>query len=1087
MPSLKQLKEFKISFLDIGREAAVLAERHLPDNDLSLPDSEPAAPPEPAAAKGPDVPQTDAAVPALGDDGFDFGTFLDTIPDDLSVPFPDLPDIPEIPEQDTVSESAEGPVPPDGGFSGAPPLAEDDGLIPDTLLRGLGDDGEAPTPDSGDFPADLDFDLGEDFLTTAPEDEAVPAGDLPAAEDEGSMPEASMPEAGMPEASMPEASMPEASMPYEDFSLPDMDFEEEAETEAAVPAAEEPSFDLSDSGEEPFSLFSEDSVPSSGADSPEGLGQSLGQSPLEYVSDTEPAADGTEQPPAEAKAPDSGNLNIAIPETEADNIEIPLNFDSGEDSAGPEPEPADAFEDFSLEPEAAGASFGALGKKAPAADAGEFSELEEFSLTGLGEIDLSGTGTGTAAAEEVEEIQLDDQDLVRLQETLAAYPLNLRVACEEIISEQAVAPNLMSSLIKLLVTGAPAKETASLTGKILGRTIPIPKGFEKKTGEALEIEQASFSYIFVHKFLPVLRLVVFVTLVAVSLFYLSYRFIYIPMRADSIYRAGYERIEAGEFARANERFSEAFRLHQVKNWFYRYAEAFRDMRQYIYAEEKYDELLRYYPQDKKGALDYADMETTYLNNYSKADSILRRNILDYAVDDKEALLALGDTNLAWGEIDPSRYDEARRAYARLLERYGWQDPIVERMMKYFIRTDDLGQVLPLQDYFLNSSRKRTITPETLAELGGYLLDKRFEEVRGVPDENISRIDGIRDILLRAVTQDPALPEAHYHLARYYSHHGSGNDERETLKRAVDVFDAAPEKSAKRVGYRIDAVRRYAQVLIANREFFSAEEQITTGINLYEDGVSRRLISPSPEFGRLYADLGDLEYFTKDGNMAAAIQYYSRSERNGWAPPEIQYRMGSAYYHLRQWAPALERFFAASVEIPLNRRLLHALGNASSMRGDYYTAQGYYNRLVDVLNNDRAQFTLLTPHDRPEHMELAERLMVAQNNLGVTMEALAEQTGNNGYRSRALGLYAESARAWDAITRNPATMVRAGAADLSTPGVNLAYLNSRNTLNPVPDYEPQIYLHIDKDVLEPSLWETLAPADYRLSDEIDFYR
>jgi tetratricopeptide (TPR) repeat protein len=723
-------------------------------------------------------------------------------------------------------------------------------------------------------------------------------------------------------------------------------------------------------------------------------------------------------------------------------------------------------------------------------------ELEEFSLTGIDDIfnkssreeaGAPGTGPQKEAVEKVEEILLNNEEVSQLQKTLASYPLNLRIACEEVIAEQVVVPHQMSSLVKLLVRGAPAKETASLVGKILGRTISIPKGFEKKTGEALELEQASFPYIFAHKFLPILRLVMFIVLTALSLIYLIYRFVFIPAQADSIYQAGYERIEAGEFARANDRFSEAFRMHPVKNWFYRYAEAFRDRRQYIYAEEKYDELLRYYPRDKKGALDYADLETNYLKNYSKADTIIRRNILDYSVDDREGLLALGDTNLAWGEIDDTRYEEARRAYARLLERYGWQDPIVERMMKYFIRTDDLGQVIPLQDYFLNSSQKRKISPETLAELGGYLLDKRFEEARGVPNEYLDRIDGIRDILLKAVVEDPSLPEAHYHLARYYSRYGYASDERQTLSMAVGAFDTAPEKSAKRVEYRIDALRRYAQVLINAREFFPAEEQITKGINLYEDGVSRRLLSPSPQFGRLYADLGDLEYFTKDGNMEAAIQYYSRSERSGWAPPEVQYRMGSAYYHLQQWGPALERFFNAAVEMPQNRQLLYALGNTAYMRGDYHTAQGYFTRLLDILDKDRTRFPLLSPNDTPEHMELAERLMVTQNNQGVTMEALAEQSGNNGYRSRALGLYAESARAWDAITRNPETMVRAGAMALSTPGVNLAYLNSRNALNPVPDYEPQIYLHIDKDIFESSPWESLAPADYRLSDEITFYQ
>jgi hypothetical protein len=67
------------------------------------------------------------------------------------------------------------------------------------------------------------------------------------------------------------------------------------------------------------------------------------------------------------------------------------------------------------------------------------------------------------------------------------------------------------------------------------------------------------------------------------------------------------------------------------------------------------------------------------------------------------------------------------------------------------------------------------------------------------------------------------------------------------------------------------------------------------------------------------------------------------------------------------------------------------------------------------------------------------------------------------------------------------MIRAGAGDLSTPGINLAFLNSRNSLYPEPGFEPQLYMQIDKDVLEPSPWEALVPVDYRLSDVVGQYR
>jgi tetratricopeptide (TPR) repeat protein len=242
--------------------------------------------------------------------------------------------------------------------------------------------------------------------------------------------------------------------------------------------------------------------------------------------------------------------------------------------------------------------------------------------------------------------------------------------------------------------------------------------------------------------------------------------------------------------------------------------------------------------------------------------------------------------------------------------------------------------------------------------------------------------------------------------------------------------------------------------------------LVKGINLYEDAVSRRLIPRSPKFGRLYAVMGDLEYFTKVGDMEAALRFYHRSEQDGWAPPEMQYRMGVAYYQLENWRNSLEYLFAASKSLPLNRRILFALGNAALKRGDCFAANGYYNRLLDILESQRARLPILLPNDRPEYLELAERLMMAQNNSGVASEMLAAQTGNRSYRTRALAFYAEANRAWDARTRDPRSMIRSG----NTP---LPFLNSRNALYPQQGYEPQIFIRIDREALENSYWEEIA--------------
>jgi len=1054
----------------------------------------------------------------------DFSDFIDTIPDDLGN---------EEPPKEVPGPEASGidGISPDNGISNG------EGGLPPGLLNGFADEVEAERASKGKKGAKNkapDEDLSDQGL-----------GDL----DFSNLGQANEDIGGQ---NLDDFAMPDQEQEGEDTGLPDFDMDSlmpsEDET-ATEDSGEADSSDNADTGLPDFPDFDnvENMEQLYGEDAPDGqgkaekdlssndsdgfdlgnipdFGDNEGQEPYQTdeSSDTD-FADAFNEIPSDATTEDSGTMDMSG----LDLGEMP-DFGDGESSRSPAGEPdsfdasdtesdedgfefgegtpdagteatledisEDGFDSFSPDSGSLGDGFGDIGSM------DDFGNLEDFGIPGLDTGFDAAPGKGKAPgkkgkaskgdANEVEEISLTLEELEQFQETLSSYPLNLRIACEELIAEKAVPPEQMSRLIRMLIEGAPANETAALAGKLLEKPIPIPKGYEKRTGEDLEAEQSSFAYIFVHNFLPVLRLFMAIALVVLSAGYLSYRYIYMPIKAEKIYKLGIERIDAGEYSRANERFLEAYRIHPKKPWFYTYARAFRDSRQYTLAEEKYRELLHFTAAknkrgipEKAAVLEYADLETNYIGDYQTADSIIRRNILDYFPMDKDALLALGDNNLIWGEYDKDRLEDAREAYAMLIERYGRTDPLLERMLKYFIRTDNLGQVLPLQSYFMYSE-KRIISAATLAEMAGYFLDKRLEKVRGVPNEYLDQIGGIREILIRAIRQDPMLPESYYHLARYYNYFENYTDERLTLEVAVRAFESAKEESPKRIGYHINALRRYAEVLINAKEFFPAEENLIKGINVYQDGLSRRLLTRSPEYGKLYADLGDLEFFVKDGDMQTALDYYNYSEQNGWAPPEIQYRMGAAHYQLRQWGPALERFFTAFREMPFNRRILYALGNVSYMRGNYFAAQGYYDRLLEILEDDRSRLPPIAPTDDEDQLDLVERLMVAQNNMGVVLEALTERTGNINYRARAQGLYSDSERAWDILTRNPTTMIRMRpSSDITAPGVNPAYLNVQNSLRPIPGYEHQFFLRIDKDVLEPSAWEDLAPSGFRLSEGI----
>jgi tetratricopeptide (TPR) repeat protein len=326
--------------------------------------------------------------------------------------------------------------------------------------------------------------------------------------------------------------------------------------------------------------------------------------------------------------------------------------------------------------------------------------------------------------------------------------------------------------------------------------------------------------------------------------------------------------------------------------------------------------------------------------------------------------------------------------------------------------------------------------------------------------------------MRAITQDPSLPESYYHLARYYDHYGNHELERTLLEAGEQAFDKAKIESVKRTEYHIDNEHRLAKLYCENREFFGAENELVRAASLYEDAVSRGIINRTPEFGSIYADLGDIEYFTKSGDMNAALRYYNKAESNGYCPPPVNYRMAVAQYRLGNLEDAQRRFFDVSMNMLDNSKLLFALGNVSFLRGDYRAAQGYYEKLVAVLHPQTANLSTMTGSTNLEDRDVIARLMMARNNLGADYQMLANQTGEANYNAESLALYAESSGAWEALTRDPVTMQRPGAGSLATPGVNLGFLNTRNSLRPLSDARPQIFNQIDRDVLDPSPWETL---------------
>ena len=804
-----------------------------------------------------------------------------------------------------------------------------------------------------------------------------------------------------------------------------------------------------------------------------------------------------EEPGFEEGAPEGGE-SLEAPEGEEEeftfedeSFELPAGEEFEEPTAEPsaEGEPAEEeIDEFSLGD--FGAEFGVLEDVDEEAATEDEAELNPA-------LDISGAPP-EARDEAAAEMQISEEEFDRLKQSLNALPLNLKLAVEEAIGEEAGDPERTKELVQALCDGESARRIADLSGKILDRRIEVPRGYEKRTGVHFEEQRQSFAYRFRENILPIIR-VVGATMLALALVsFLAYRFVYRPLHANNLYEQGLDRIEEDRYARGNELFEEAVEVWPVKSRFYEYADAFIDKRRFELAAEKYEAALLRYPGDKTGMLSYAEMESEHLDDYEKAENLIRVYLegtgvprgresgtgwgyetnREFMADimgiepqqvpriegepfDYDALLLRGDNFMRWAQDERAQYENARRAYARALEQHGARPELMFRFLRYFIETDNREEVLRLTQQF-QADPELDVDPDIYARLGGYLIDKGALE----PDSGL--LDYARPVLNRAIAaaderEDPeerVLPAAHYHLARYYRDLDDPVQEKRALDNALAEFqyvEGRPEPlDGRAVGQFIDTHGRLGEYYYDNEEYLTAREHFSEAIERYRRALGNGLIEPEPRFGRIHASYGDLLYSVSREYEDARARY-TTAEENGYSTRDIDYKQGFIAYNGEDYDAALDHFFDAAGEYSRNRSILFATANALYRRDTLGAAEGYYKELLDILESQRQGIGTLLLDEDPEHRGLIEYLIKVQNNLGVTLQRLAQRSPQDGDVSQQGLVYLEAASE-DAVNynRNPDTGERPDS-------VNLAYLNMREILYPQPEYDLEIYAAIPRDL------------------------
>ena len=686
-------------------------------------------------------------------------------------------------------------------------------------------------------------------------------------------------------------------------------------------------------------------------------------------------------------------------------------------------------------------------------DFGDATNFDDFAIPGF-----SDQAPGTVSAkpkrrasstEKAEKNTLTDKEYEAFLRNLKDYPLNLRIEIEKFIVGDEFKDEVVYDVIQKVIKKVSARHLASHLEKLLDINIPVPREFERRTVAQYEEYKKSAEYQLKNRIIPAAIIGLLSACILFLIFLFAKNFIYIPAKANSIYKEGYALLEAGAYPQSEELFDEASSYQRQKRWFFKYAEGYSNHKQYERARLVYQSGLRYFNHDKKMGLKYAEMELYQLRNYENAENVVRREVLDYYINDKDGMLLLGDIFLEWGsDKDPRKLDEAYEVYSDIISLYGQKDPYLARLLRYYIRTDDLRNVLQLKDYFY--PRKKSLGGQDLVELSGYLLDKVSGNIAPADEKLLVYIEDVRELLERAVKLAPEIPESTYNMGLYFLNSKNYIPAKEWLLLSLDAFEKYPFRTKARVLNHINTYRLLGDIGMEDEEYIEAEEFYRKGISLFEEEKAAGL-QGNKNVGKLYASLGDLCYFIT-GDFDEALKSYKVSVDTDNDTASIRYKMGYIYYTQKEYTEAVDAFIKTVEGKPNDTHALLALGNTLSIRGDNYATQGYYERLMVLLENQRVRYNIMLPQVNEVHGDIVNVYLMASNNLGVTQYRLAQQIGDSSLNGEALANFTASLRAWDALTRNPETMIR-------LPGSNLAERNIAYMTAPLSEYEPAIYMEI----------------------------
>lgn len=664
----------------------------------------------------------------------------------------------------------------------------------------------------------------------------------------------------------------------------------------------------------------------------------------------------------------------------------------------------------------------------------------------------------SGSSSENESLDLTADELKKVKKALLLFPPGLTDVIKDTILNDRLPAKDIRRLVDMILDGRPENNIHRFLEKKLAKKIDKDSGTDRPQRRALYArkEYTAEGRERQKALMRKTALIASIALVTASITFLSYQYIYKPLKAKSLINKGVELIvrendpKIPDYKEAEGLFDRALTYQEEYLYGYnRYGRAYFKRKEYDRALDKFNqgydiafkdkfhdvtilnnlgyfftrmpdrffnrikpEMDNYYYKDK-----YPPLEK--INTKYDAAIDFYRKALNMDPENIESMFGIGNTYFAQG-----RYLKARNYYEDILKKD--PDSVVgySGLLNLFIEKDDFPEAVEIFVALRNKGIMEDVPSPLLGKLAGYFLGKSRSDAVNIridygiqsprlKDSDDQPFPAVLTVLRSLKNKDPDYPPLYLYYAKLA-------DKMKNYKLVERHLQRALEKAENNKEDYFDARHMLGEFYYKTKNPVKAYKNLKMAVAAYKNPASFTyddFYSGTEEVGRTHAlmgnifyyffdrvrfDMGDQESITPDdiekiedkmANFLIAQEKYEKALSEGYSSGELHYNLGRIYYLNKDYEKAMNQWLNLYEEFTVSPELMFALGNVFYKMNNYDSAKAQYMKLTDLYEYEASKIKNIK-RQNPKHIKIFRTLSAAYNNLGVVYQVQGNEERSN---------------------------------------------------------------------------------------------